>query len=55
MVNTTQRLQLAAAPRQIIINEVSFEKNNQSFNCGKVGEVSLKNKANIVTIYNVQN
>jgi adenylate cyclase len=55
LVNTTQRLQLAAAPGQIIINEASFEKIKQSFNCGKVGEVSLKNKANLVTIYNVQN
>jgi adenylate cyclase len=54
VVNTAQRLQSAASPGQIIINEISFEKIKQSFNCGKVGEVSLKNKANLVTIYNVQ-
>ena len=52
-VNTAQRLQSAAAPGQIIINEVSFEKVKQSFNCKKVGEVSLKNKANAMMIYEV--
>ena len=52
-VNTAQRLQSAAAPGQIIINEVSFEKVKQSFNCKKVGEVSLKNKVNPMMIYEV--
>ena len=52
-VNIAQRLQSAAAPGQIIINEVSFEKVKQSFNCKKVGEVSLKNKANPMMIYEV--
>ena len=52
-VNTAQRLQSAAAPGQIIINEISFEKVKQSFNCKKVGEVSLKNKASAMMIYEV--
>jgi class 3 adenylate cyclase len=52
-VNTAQRLQSAAEPGQIIINEASFEKIKESFNCNKVGEVILKNKANPVTIYDV--
>lgn len=53
VVNTAQRLQSVGLPGQIIINEVSYEKIKQSFNCTKVAEVALKNKANPVTIYNV--
>ena len=52
-VNTAQRLQSAAKEDQIIINEATYEKVKESFNCRKVGEVSLKNKANQVTIYEV--
>ncbi|MBA4411578.1 MAG: adenylate/guanylate cyclase domain-containing protein [Bacteroidota bacterium] len=52
-VNTAQRLQSAAGPGQILINEISFEKVKESFNCLKVGEVSLKNKTGLVTIYEV--
>ena len=52
-VNTAQRLQSAAKEGQIIINETSYEKVKESFNCRKVGEVSLKNKANPMMIYEV--
>jgi len=52
-VNTAQRLQSVAGPGQIIINEASYEKVNQSFNCRKVGEAVLKNKTNPVNIYEV--
>jgi adenylate cyclase len=52
-VNTAQRLQSAAGPGQILINENSFNKVKESFNCQKVGEVSLKNKANKMIIYEV--
>ena len=52
-VNIAQRLQSAAGPGQIIINEIAYEKVKESFNCRKVGEVSLKNKANPMTIYEV--
>ncbi|HMP99977.1 MAG TPA: adenylate/guanylate cyclase domain-containing protein [Cyclobacteriaceae bacterium] len=52
-VNTAQRLQSAAGPGQIIINEKSFNKIKESFNCKEVGEVSLKNKSNPLMIYNV--
>ncbi len=52
-VNTAQRLQAAAGPGQIIINEAAYQKIKESFSCSKVGEVSLKNKVNAVTIYNV--
>ncbi len=53
VVNVAQRLQSAAAPGQIIINETSYEKVKESFNCQKVGEVALKNKANPMIIYQV--
>lgn len=52
-VNTAQRLQSAAAPGQIIINEVCYQKIKESFNAHKVGEVSLKNKSNPETVYEV--
>jgi adenylate cyclase len=52
-VNTAQRMQSAAKEGQIIINEATYEKVKESFNCRKVGEVSLKNKAGQVTIYEV--
>lgn len=53
VVNTAQRLQAAGKDSQIIISETSYEKIKDSFNCNKVGEVTLKNKANPVTIYEV--
>jgi class 3 adenylate cyclase len=53
VVNTAQRLQTAAKEGQILINESSYHKVKESFNCNKVGEVSLKNKSNPVIIYEV--
>jgi adenylate cyclase len=52
-VNIAQRLQTAAEESQIIINEDAYEKVKESFNCRKVGEVSLKNKPNPMMIYEV--
>ena len=52
-VNTASRLQSAAKENQIIINETTYQKVKESFNCRKVGEVALKNKANTMTIYEV--
>jgi class 3 adenylate cyclase/FixJ family two-component response regulator len=53
VVNVAQRLQTIAKEGQIIINESSYEKVKESFNCKKVGEVSLKNKSHPVMIYEV--
>jgi adenylate cyclase len=53
VVNVAQRLQTAAQEGQIIINESAYEKVKESFNCRQVGEVSLKNKANPMVIYEV--
>jgi adenylate cyclase len=52
-VNTAQRLQSAAGPGQILINNISFEKVKESFNCRKVGEINLKNKSELVVVYEV--
>ena len=52
-VNTAQRLQSSAAPGQILINENSFLKVKESFNCRKVGEASLKHKSEPVIVYEV--
>lgn len=53
VVNTAQRLQTIAKEGQILISESSYEKVKESFNCNKVGEVSLKNKAHPIMIYEV--
>jgi adenylate cyclase len=52
-VNTAQRLQSVAKENQIIINEAAYQKVKESFNCKKVGEVSLKNKASLMNVYEV--
>jgi adenylate cyclase len=53
VVNTAARLQSAAQPGQILISQTAYEKVKESFNCKQIGEVSLKNKANPVMIYEV--
>ncbi len=52
-VNTAQRLQSVAKDGQIIISESNYVKVKESFQCRKVGEVSLKNKSNTTVIYEV--
>jgi class 3 adenylate cyclase/FixJ family two-component response regulator len=52
-VNTAQRLQSVAKANQIVISEEVYEKAKESFQCAKIGEVSLKNKAKQVVIYEV--
>jgi adenylate cyclase len=53
IVNIAQRLQNAANAGQIIINENAYLKVKESFNCKKVGEVTLKNKAMPMLVYEV--
>lgn len=52
-VNSAQRLQSLAKEGQIIINEASYEKVKESFDCRKVGEMTMKNKSLPATIYEV--
>ena len=53
VVNTAQRLQSAAKEGQIVISEASYKKVKESFNCLKVGEVSMKNKSIPINVYEV--
>ncbi|MGZ3912364.1 MAG: adenylate/guanylate cyclase domain-containing protein [Flavisolibacter sp.] len=53
VVNTAQRLQVAAEAGQILIDEASFLKIRESFNCRLVGAFSLKNKRQPLTVYEV--
>jgi class 3 adenylate cyclase/CheY-like chemotaxis protein len=53
VVNTAQRLESSAKPGQIVISRESYEKVKEYFNCEKIGEVSVKNKANPIIIYEV--
>ena len=52
-VNIAQRLQSEAEAGQILIPESNYEKIKESFNCHKVGEVSLKNKSISMMVYEV--
>lgn len=53
VVNTSQRLQSAALPGQIVISKDLYEKVKHAFNCQKVGDISVKNKVEPITIYEV--
>jgi adenylate cyclase len=53
VVNLAQRLQSAAKAGQILINEDTYQKVKSSFSCQKIGEVTLKNKAQPVLVYEV--
>lgn len=52
-VNIAQRLQSAAGPGQIIIEENAYEKVKESFVCRKFGELQVKNKSNTLSAYEV--
>jgi adenylate cyclase len=52
-VNLAQALQTAADEGQIMITESSYKNVQESFSCRKVGEISLKNKKDQVTVYEV--
>ncbi len=53
VVNVAQRLQSIAKAGQIVITSTLYEKVRESFSCEIIGDVSLKNKAKPVTIYQV--
>ncbi|MBC7904067.1 MAG: response regulator [Gemmatimonadaceae bacterium] len=55
VVNVAQRLRSIAQPGQILINEANYEKVKQSFHCQKIGQVSVKNKAEELVVYEVLN
>jgi class 3 adenylate cyclase len=53
VVNVSQRLQAVGKPGQIIISEAVYLQVKESFQCRFVSEVTLKNKAQAVKIYEV--
>lgn len=55
VVNTAQRLQSAATAGQILIEESSYQKVKEFFNCRKVGEFTVKNKQKPLIAYEVLN
>ncbi len=52
-VNTAARLQDAAKENQIIICEDCYDKVKEAFKCENIGSVTMKNKAEPLTIFNV--
>jgi adenylate cyclase len=53
VVNTSQRLQSAAQPGQIVISKAIYEQVKDSFKCQVIGDIKVKNKEVPITIYEV--
>jgi adenylate cyclase len=53
VVNVAQRLQSIAQPGQVVVTELAYSGIKEAFKCNLIGEVSLKNKAEAVKIYEV--
>jgi adenylate cyclase len=53
VVNVAQRLQTSATPGQVIICDNSYQKVKDYFKCEKIGEISVKNKSDVILIYEV--
>ncbi len=54
-VNVAQRLQAAAKPGQILINETAYQLVKDTFHCNPLGEMQIKNKSAAVMLYEVLN
>lgn len=52
-VNTAARFQDAAKENQIIICEGCYEQIKEAFKCENLGSITMKNKAQPLTVYNV--
>jgi class 3 adenylate cyclase len=52
-VNVAARLQDKASPDQILISEPCYQRVKESFSCKPLGEISFKNKAAAVGVYEV--
>lgn len=55
VVNTAQRLQVAAKAEEIFLCDGCYEKIKESFNCRLVGDKNLKNKTGVSVVYEVLN
>jgi len=54
-VNTAQRLQGKAQPGQILISAGAYDKIKESFNCKPMGQLELKNKKQVLEVFEVLN
>jgi class 3 adenylate cyclase len=52
-VNIAARLENAAAENQILISETCYEQVKEAFQCNKIGDIQLKNKKEMITVYEV--
>lgn len=52
-VNTSARIQAAAAQNQILISETCYEQVKESFQCNKLEPIVMKNKAEPLIVYEV--
>ncbi len=52
-VNIAARLENAAAENQILISEACYEQVKEAFQCKKIGDIQLKNKKQVITVYEV--
>lgn len=53
VVNIASRLETAAEPGRIVINENAYQKIKEYFKCKKLGEISMKNKSGPMMVYEV--
>lgn len=53
VVNVAARMQAAATMNQILISQTNYELIKESFSCREVGSISMKNKKDPVTVYEV--
>lgn len=53
VVNVAARMQDAATMNQILISQSDYELIKESFSCREVGSISMKNKKDPVTVYEV--
>ena len=52
-VNIAARLEFAAQDNQILIPEACYQKVKEAFKCEKIGDIKLKNKKEMITVYEV--
>ena len=52
-VNIAARLEFAAQENQILISEECYQQVKEAFQCKKIGDIQLKNKKEMITVYEV--
>jgi class 3 adenylate cyclase/AmiR/NasT family two-component response regulator len=52
-VNIAARLENAAEENQILISEACYRQVKEAFQCKKIGDIQLKNKKEMITVYEV--